>query len=343
MVGEHLPNGLRRAPAWAALCLAAAWGCGAPGVPPAEDPGGEPVQVRAGVDRATATIGDRVTFSLVITRPADLEVEVPEPAGELGGLRIEDRALEPARRASRDDRVVERSTYTLVADRVGSYVIPRLAVRYGEGEDGGSVETPEVFVEVASVLPDDESELSDIRDVKPLHRLARRWAVLLAAAAAALLAIALAAALWWWWRRRRAGATEPALAPHEVALRALECLWRTDFTDPEALRRYYFALSETLRAYVEGRFGLNATDLTTEEILGRIAELPALPPADADRLRGFLTATDRVKYAAVLPSRREIDATFRAAVSFVESTRPSAGGEEAPAGGGATLAPAGSG
>lgn len=331
------------APALALCCLALAWACAAPEAPSVEGEAEGRVQVRAGVDRATATLGDRVTYTLEVHRPADLEVAVPEPGAELGGLRVEERSVEPPRGAGSGGRVVERRGYTLVADRVGSYVIPPLAIRWDQGAAAGVAETPEVFVEVVSVLPADESELVDIRDVKPLRRLARRWLTLLATAGAVLFALALVAALWWWWRRRRAASVAPALAPHEVALLALERLRRTDFDDPEELRRHCFALSETVRVYVEARLGLNATDLTTEEILGRLAELPALSTADAERLRRLLTATDRVKWAAALPAAAEIEETLRTAVAFVESTRPQEPGDGAPAGTGVALAAAGGG
>jgi hypothetical protein len=128
---------------------------------------------------------------------------------------------------------------------------------------------------------------------------------------------------YWWWRRRRTGtgADGPVLAPHEEALRALERLRRRDLRDPKAVHACYFALSEVIRRYVEGRFGLNATDLTSEEIGQRIGELHDLSPEDARQLREFLAATDRVKYAAVLPSSREVGAVFESAVGFVESTQ----------------------
>ena len=62
----------------------------------------------------------------------------------------------------------------------------------------------------------------------------------------------------------------PRIPPYDLAIQELERLRRTDFSNLRELRRYYFAVSAVVRAYVEGRFGLNATDLTTEEILSRM-------------------------------------------------------------------------
>ena len=115
---------------------------------------------------------------------------------------------------------------------------------------------------------------------------------------------------------------EPVLPAHEIAFRALDRLRRTDFSNLEELRLYYFEISEVLRAYVEARFGLNASDLTTEEILGRIGNIDGLSEVNEQRLCGFLEATDQVKYAAQVPSTAEIESTYEAALSFVEGTVP---------------------
>ncbi|MEE9561822.1 MAG: hypothetical protein V3W50_02000, partial [Thermoanaerobaculia bacterium] len=71
---------------------------------------------------------------------------------------------------------------------------------------------------------------------------------------------------------------------------------------------------------VEGRFGLNATDLTSEEI---VAELPALEDLGEDHgcvLERFLVHTDRVKFAEHQPSEGEIEGAYENALNFVEST-----------------------
>jgi hypothetical protein len=213
---------------------------------------------------------------------------------------------------------VERHWWSLRADGTGSYVLPPAVVTWDAGAGEQRLESAEVFVEIASVLPEDAA---DIRDVKPPRRggLDRRWLW----AAGGALVIAAALLLWWLRRRRRRGASAiPAPLPHEVALRELDRLRRTDFSSLAELRRYYFEISEVLRRYVEARFGLNATDLTTEEILPSLGQLRELPATDSISLREFLLATDRVKYAAAVPTEHEIEQTYELALSFVESTRP---------------------
>ncbi len=305
-------------------------GCAA-GQPPGEAEAGPPAELRASVDRAVATTGDLIVYTVEVERHPEVEVALNEPGTDIAGFRIVDLGRAPAETLP-SGRILERRWYELRADLVGAYVLPSPTATYaGPSGDGGDLEAAEISVEVESVLPGDGSEATDIRDIKPLRRLdaAASWLLWTGLA----LAVALVALAAWWWRRRRrqdGGAPEaPQIPPWDLAIRELERLRRTDFSNLRELRRYYFAVSSVVRAYVEGRFGLNATDLTTEEILGRLGEVARLEPPQAKRLQRFLVATDRVKFAAHLPASEEIERTYEQALGFVEATRPRDDAEDA--------------
>ncbi|HET6343809.1 MAG TPA: hypothetical protein VFH51_02705 [Myxococcota bacterium] len=279
-------------------------------------------EMRASVDRAVATTGDLITYSVEVQHNPGIEVELPEPGARIAGLRITDAGRDPEETV--DGRVRQRRWYKLRADLVGSYVLPPLAATYhgAGGAPPGETEmkTSEIFIEVASVMPTDGSA-SDIHDLKPLQevRYRPRWPYALAALAVAAL---LAAGVIQWLRRRNLAPLPPPTPAHEVAFAALNGLRRTNFADAEAVRRYYFQISEVLRTYVEERFRLNATDLTTEEIFARLPEVTELAPAESLRLRAFLADTDRVKYAQHMPGSEEIAQTYERALGFVEATAP---------------------
>lgn len=283
-----------------------------------------PAELRASVDRTVATTGDLITYTVEVEHAPEVEVALDDPGADIAGFRIVDLGRAPVETLA-SGRLLERRWYELRADLVGSYVLPALTATYSEPSGpGGDLEAEEISVEVESVLPEDRSEATDIRDIKPLRRIdaASSW---LLWTGLALAAVALALAAWWWWRRRRPDGSAPEappVPPYDLAIRELERLRRTDFSDLRELRRYYFAVSAVIRAYVEGRFGLNATDLTTEEILGRLDGLARLEPLQARRLERFLVATDQVKFAAHLPALEEIERTYEQALGFVTATRP---------------------
>jgi hypothetical protein len=105
-----------------------------------------------------------------------------------------------------------------------------------------------------------------------------------------------------------------------VAIAALNALRDVDVADAIAVRAWYFELSEVLRAYVEARFELNATDLTTEEILAGFTDLQRISSDDRALLSGFLLDTDQVKYAASAPTEAGIEQSYERALGFVEAT-----------------------
>jgi len=292
-----------------------------------------PVEVQAAVDRAVATTGDLITFRVTVDRESAWEVLIPEPGSDIAGFRIVD--------IGRDDpvekrgRIVEGRYYQLRADLVGSYVLPSVTVSYrpgpfsesqAEGAEGEEAEswseasTSEIFVEVESVLPS-AGQAEDIRDLKPLRDVRRRppW---LWIGVGALAAAAVALAVGWWVRRwRRRLSQVPRRPAHEIAFEAMATLRRTDFDDPEAVRRFYFQISEVVRFYVENRFAVNATDLTTEEILEWLDLGEGPGENQVGPLEQFLWQTDQVKFAHQDPSQQDIETTYDQALGFVEATR----------------------
>ena len=286
----------------------------------------DPVEAQASVDRAVATTGDLITYRIVVDADADYEIDMPEAGAEIAGFRIVDIGREEP--LTKNGRTLRASWYELRADLVGSYVLPPVEVGYrqsvDEAEEPGPWETlvtSEIFVEVESVLPT-EGGAEDIRGLKPLREI-RSPIPWLEIGLGLLVVLLVAAGLWWYLRQRaRRRDAVPLVPPHEVAFAALSALRGTDFDDPDAVRLFYFQISEVVRAYVEGRFGMNATDLTTEEIVGSLENLDQLAADLHEALRRFLLDTDQVKVAHREPGRSDIEAAYEQALSFVESTRP---------------------
>ena len=285
--------------------------------PPPKDP----VEVRASVDRAVVTTGDLITYTVTIDYESTYVVDVPEPGAEIAGLRVVDlgRGTEEI-----NGRIVDTRWYELRADLVGSYIVPAVRIRYGskddppQGDGGTAIMTSEIFIEVASVLRQD-SEADDIRDIKPLQPMTKAvpWTLI----SGAVVALLLIAGVLWRLRKPKVVHDNFPPPPHEEALLALDTLRHTDFNDPNEVRSYFFAISEVIRKYIERRYWLNATDLTTEEILANLPGLGLPGPLDKS-LRSFLRDTDMVKFASHNPAPEEIRSIYERALSFVEATVP---------------------
>jgi len=287
-----------------------------------------PVDAHAAVDRSKITIGDTVTYSVEASYDPAGTVQITLPDKDFEGLAIGESTHTSQQKSN--GRAALRATMKLRAAEVGSYVIAPATVTYTPLPQAGSapstaqsvtVQSDRVFVEVVSVLPADGSA-QDIHDIKPLAWI---WTGLSWRLVLALLAglAAIFAGLYLFLRRRKQRpvivASEP---PHVLALAALAALGEVDPADAREVRRWHFRISEIIRLYVEQRFGLNATDLTTEEILALANADTYFDGATKQLLRDFLVATDIVKFASYRPVATQIQQVLAAARAFVASTVP---------------------
>ena len=139
--------------------------------------------------------------------------------------------------------------------------------------------------------------MTDIIDIRPPESIwvaPELWQVLLFGAMTVVLLLLLLAGIWW-WRKKRASRTEtvPPQPPDVLALGRLnELAGRADMS----VKRYYFNLSAILRRYIEGRFGVEAMEMTAEELTPRLEQLDLAQSLEQD-VRRFIKSSDLIKFA----------------------------------------------
>lgn len=165
---------------------------------------------------------------------------------------------------------------------------------------------------------------ADIRDIRGPISIPSSWLVPLVVLGALLLLAAVALLVRRWWRRRGA-VTPPPPPPDVVALARLEAA--RALLDPAHAREFCFAVSETVREYIEARFAVLAARRTTEEFLHELVRAPAGELArHAASLEGFLRASDLVKFARARLAKDEMEEMHASACRFVRDTRPGTDG-----------------
>lgn len=283
----------------------------------AEEP---PVTIATSVDRSEVAVCESLRYTITVEHPETIRVRAPDVGSLPGGYSVNDSGREPTGRA--EGRMVEAWWYALSMDTPGAQEIPAPVVTY-EAPDGveQTARGSPVTITVTSVLPDDW-EAQDIRDIKPPVGLARvPWSAL--SGLLALLAGLLAA--WRWLNRHKPAASKPSTPPkppHQIAMEDLERLWRDGLPARGRYEEYYVRLSRIVRWYVEGRFGVRAPEMTTEEFLRAASEAQPLSAGHRQLLREFLLRCDLVKFARHQPSVREADDAFSSAQRMVEETKP---------------------
>jgi hypothetical protein len=150
--------------------------------------------------------------------------------------------------------------------------------------------------------------MKDIRDIRPpvAYGADPRW-WMAAAGVIALVAVAVLVAALGRRRDRRAGEA-PGLRPVSPDVSALAALSALRAEPALADKAFYFRLCEVARSYLDGRFGADTLEKTTEELVPVVRALPLEAQQQTD-LVGLFREADPVRYAdvAAAPERRRRD------------------------------------
>lgn len=310
---------------------------------------GGPVSLVLRLDRAEATLADRLTLEQELQVEAGFEAEFPEylpedfegfavtdiatSKGDSGPAAGSDRGVKEdvgsgdarADDARPDDARPrwQRKRLTLEPERSGQLTIAPLAVyfhRSGQPEESSFL-TEEVPVEVKGIEDIDSLTLADPRGIleaPPGERSSSKLTAVVLAAAGLLLLIAGTVVVLL---RRRSAAPPREVPPHEIAYDALRRLVAMGLIEKGQVELFFVHLSAILREYIERRFHVRAPERTTEEFLEEATRDPALAQHHA-RLGRFLSLCDQVKFARHDPDEDSIQAAFDTLKQFLVETIP---------------------
>ena len=109
------------------------------------------------------------------------------------------------------------------------------------------------------------------------------------------------------------------LLPHQKAMKEIEQIKADKMVNSKNSKEYYTKLTDTLRKYIEERYGFNAMEMTSSEI---IEKLMAIQDESAlSELRHLFLTADLVKFAKYSTLINENDANLVNAIEFINQTK----------------------
>lgn len=109
------------------------------------------------------------------------------------------------------------------------------------------------------------------------------------------------------------------LLPHQKAMKEIEQIKADKMVASENSKEYYTKLTDTLRKYIEERYGFNAMEMTSSEI---IEKLMAVQDEKAlSELRHLFLTADLVKFAKYSTLINENDMNLVNAIEFINQTK----------------------
>ena len=162
--------------------------------------------------------------------------------------------------------------------------------------------------------------MTDIYDIKPLEKAGLNPMLFVwIAAGIVIVALLIVLAIILWKRRKQKQAPAAPLIPPEKA--ALLALNKIDLLIEKDAKLFYFKITEIIRAYLHARFGLDALEMTTEELLPKIATLNLDKKLQND-LKALFYHSDPVKFAEQPANRQLMQNDFKFVETFVNQTTP---------------------
>jgi len=281
------------------------------------------ITIDAKTDKPQATIGDIVTYTIILRHDVDLKSFMPD-FSVISGFDVLETL--PSKPRNIEGQIEHNYSVKLRADQVGIYIIPPITVSFEVTKSAtgksilGEIRAPEVTIEVASVL-NLQGEPTDIRDIKDIVEVDKDWASWLFWLLNAILLVVVFYLLWKYRKVKYKPSVKeaPTIRTHEIAIRELDALKQKGLLERGNAREHFFKLSEIFRRYLGKRFHFPASDWTTQEITEYFQKLDDLEPDSYLEAIRILNKSDLVKFAKVKasPQADEIESVRE----FILSTR----------------------
>ena len=280
------------------------------------------VTVDAKIDSLQLMIGEQAKVELEVSLNANQKLQLPLLNDTLvRGVEILEIAKPDTQMLNAGKRMLVKQEYTITSFDSALYYLPPFEVLVDDMPYRSKALALKVYsVPVDTLNPDQFFGPKSIREVSII------WEDISTIFWLTLLMVALGGLGYYLFKRFkdnkpiiRKVKVEPKLPPHTLALQEIERIKGDKSLRIADPKTYYTELTDVLRTYMAERFGFNAMEMTSCEIIDKLLETN-----DKDSIRElkylFETA-DLVKFAKHSPLMNENDMNLVNAVDFINNTK----------------------
>lgn len=274
------------------------------------------------IDSAAILIGEQTTLHLTVTSDNGRSVQIVIPNDTLmAGVEVLNLS-KPDSTVIENNRLLIKQDILITSFDSSLYLLPPLKVI--DGTD--TVYSNQVALKVTPipVNADKPEEFNDIKEIwKPPFVLADYYPIIYGV----LFALFLICVVGYIIQRIRSKKSlipfkkeEPKLPPYEQAIKELDEIKQQKLWQQGRNKEYYTLITDTLRKYIVDRFGVNAMEMTSGEILDILKGEEGVKTVYAN-LKQILQLSDYVKFAKMQPLPDENDQSMKYAYLFVDQTK----------------------
>ena len=280
------------------------------------------VVLNAEIDTFQMMIGEQTRIKLELSVDAGHKVMMPELDKELmSGIEILEKKRD-IKSLNGNRRNLYTDEYLITSFDSTLYNIPPFKVMVDSSEYLSNSLALAVYT-----MPIDTANLQNICGPKDVWDVELTWEEYRDSVHLGIILFFLALALAWVVVRFvknkpiiRIVKIKPKEPSHIVALNRIENIKNDDtWKDDENVKEYYTQLTDAFREYMFSRFGFNAAEMTTNEILDYLRGIDN--KENIAELKEILETADLVKFAKLHPTANENSRNMQNAIEYVNVTK----------------------
>ena len=281
------------------------------------------VSVEAEIDYIQIFVGQQAHVTLAATAKENAKVEFPQfkPTEYITpGVEVLDRK-ELENKEEDNGFVTRRMVYTMTSFDDTLYYLPPMTVKIdGKPYQSKSLALKVLTIEVDTLHAEQFFGPKDVQD-NPFQW--SDWSLPFWASVLMLVLMAIGYYLYLRLRDNKPIISHirivKRLLPHQKAMKEIEQIKADKMVTSENSKEYYTKLTDTLRKYIEERYGFSAMEMTSSEIIDRL--MSTHDQKALDELRQLFTTADLVKFAKYSTLINENDANLVNAIEFINQTK----------------------
>lgn len=284
------------------------------------------ITVKASIDSTHVLIGDQLRLLLEIEKPKDLNVQFPQvPDTFSSKIEVVNRSKVDTVKLDDNTRIKLMQSFLITSFDSGMHQIPPFYFKLKNGQVLDSAATRELAFQVHGMKIDTTKGPVDIK-------VPYSAPMTLKEIIPYILGIILIAAIIFFifyyikWKKKNVPLftrpEKPAEPAHIIALRELDRIKVQKLWQQEKIKQYYSEVSDTIRIYIQNRFGIQALEQTSAETIGVFKFRRDLVDSNSlDQLQHILSLADLVKFAKYSPLPDDNNQTLMNAYFFVNQTK----------------------